>query len=61
MKASRKKCFYVDAKTENVCPVFIFMTGAVVHESKAGFPTLREWALEKKLSHGSFDTNKSVN
>lgn len=47
MRANRKKCFYVDAKTENVCPVFIFMTGSVVHESKAGFPTLREWALKK--------------
>lgn len=47
MRANRKKCFNVDAKTENVCPVFIFTTGSVVHESKAGFPTLREWALEK--------------
>lgn len=47
MRANRKKCFYVNAKTENVCLVFISMTAAVVHESKAGFPTLREWALAK--------------
>lgn len=46
MRANRKKCFN-DAKTENVCPMFTFTTGFVVHESKAGFPTLREWALEK--------------